>query len=289
MRFLIFILSAGVSLFSSSAASADASLATNRILQSGHSLTDNIIEPLVDLIRSAELHGSVVGKSTIPGSPMDWRWRNTAHPLDARDVAVMAAHDTLVITERVPLSGTMQWHASDDWAVKWCQHAWNHGAEGQGGRCILYATWVNIDSGPGFDNPYNDIEGHIPFRERLPLEQARWNKIQDAVNAARPEGTSEVVIIPGPAIMALAYDAILAGEAPGIDSIDDLFEDAIHLNGLGGYLIAAAHYAVIFDADPRDLSQVVPLRGGPDPTQARWMQDIVWQALTGAAPDDFPK
>lgn len=250
------------------------------IVQSGHSLTDNIMEPLSELIRSAGPRGGSLVKSTIPGSPMDWRWKNAAQP-DIRDPAVMARFDTLVITERVSLSGTVPYHDSPRWAAHWCDHAWTHGAAGNGTTCTLYATWVNIDSGPDFENPWNDDEGHIPFRDRLPLEQARWVRIHEAMNAARPAGAPEVAMIPGPRIMAMVHDAIAAGDAPpGLSSFADLFRDTIHLNRKGGYLIALAHYAVLFDADPRGLPRVGSGRDAPTAEQAAWMQDIVWRALS---------
>ncbi|MEM7318463.1 MAG: hypothetical protein AAF408_05510 [Pseudomonadota bacterium] len=249
-----------------------------RIVQSGHSLTDTIIAPLSDLINSASMRGGKLDKSTLPGSPMDWRWNNPATP-DIRQPNVMSQYELLVITERAPLSGTLQFHDSEKWALHWFEHAWNNGRNGQGARSILYATWVNLDSGPDYRNPNKDIEGHIPFRERLPLEQDRWQFILDYVNANRPAESPPMVMIPGPLIMALAYDEIAAGKAPGITDISDLFADEIHLNELGSYLIALAHFAVIHNTDPRGLMHGVARRGGPTKAQATWMQDVVWRVL----------
>jgi hypothetical protein len=70
------------------------------------------------LIASAGMRQPVVDKSTIPGSPMDWRWENPArsNPADAR-------YGILILNERVPLSGTMPWHNSTDFALRWFNHA----------------------------------------------------------------------------------------------------------------------------------------------------------------------
>ncbi len=249
-----------------------------RVVQSGHSLTDGIMSPLADMVRAAGGVGHVLDASTIPGSPMDWRWNNAASP-DIRQPAIMAQYDVLVITERAPLSGTIQWHASEDWALRWFEHAWTYGAGGAGARSVLYATWVNVDSGPDFENPYKDPEGHLTFRDRLPLEQARWQTILDHVNANRPKGAAKMEMVPGPLIMAAAHDAIAAGKAPGLTDITQLFADSIHLNPMGGYLIALGHFAVIYGTDPRGLPQGVPARGGPNRAQAAWMQELVWDVL----------
>jgi|GEM_PF-6681244 len=50
--------------------------------------------------------------------------------------------------------------------------------------------------------------------------------------------------------MAAAYDAIAAGEAPGISAVEDLFDDNIHVNDAGAYLIALAHFAVLYGVGP---------------------------------------
>ncbi|MFE3837882.1 hypothetical protein [Pseudogemmobacter sonorensis] len=254
-----------------------------RVVQSGHSLTDPLIEPLRSLLRlQAGARGEIV-KSTIPGSPMDWRWHNdpgSGQPY-LREPRVMAGFDLLVITERTPLSGTMDWHDSPGMALQWATHAWTHGAGGAGAPTILYATWVGIGSGPDDPNPWNDPEGHLTFRERMPLEMARWDSIQAHVNANRPREMAHVKMIPGPLVFAAAHDAILAGEAPGITRLSELFSDDVHLNDLGAYLIALAHFAVIYDVDPVGLAANIPPRTGPDPQQALWMQKLVAGVLAG--------
>ncbi|UWQ91897.1 hypothetical protein K3727_03595 [Rhodobacteraceae bacterium M382] len=258
-----------------------------RVVQSGHSLTDSIIDPLRSFVRFSGRRAAKMDASTIPGSPMDWRWSHPANP-DIRQPEVIGDYDVLVITERAPLSGTVEWHNSSDWGLRWFEHAWQHGGNGRGARTILYATWIDVISGPDFDNPYNDIEGHLTFRERLPLEQRRWQKILDHVNTNKPDAAVDMVMIPGPLIMAAAYDDITAGIAPGITHISQLFEDSIHLNEMGSYLIALAHFSVIYKQDPRGLPQGVPARGGPDKAQAKWMQDLVLDVLMRFPSDGFP-
>lgn len=260
-------------MFAAMPAAAQDRLAPLDIVQSGHSLTDSIIAPLADMIRAAVQRGGRLDAATIPGSPMDWRWANETVP-DIRQAQVMDDYDVLVITERVSLSHTVPWHDSKRWALHWFTHAWENGA-----RSVLYASWTDVVSGPEYENPYGDPEGHVPFRDRLPLELARWQAMLDHVNANRPAGSPAMTMIPGPQIMMRAYDDIAAGRAPGLSDIAELFADDIHLNPLGSYLIALGHFAVIFDADPRGLPAGVPAQGGPDAAQAAWMQALVWDVV----------
>lgn len=247
-----------------------------RVIQSGHSLTDGVLAPLRQMVRQAGNNAVVVDQSTIPGSPMDWRWNNPpgyGQP-DARyDIA---AYDTLVLTERVPLDNTMPFHNSLQQALTWFSNAWTNGNDGNGAETILFASWVSINSGPNYENSYNEPEGAIPFRDRLPREMARWNEILDYVNDNRPDGSEPMRMIPGPELMAAIYDEIAAGTAPGLTDIADLFADDIHLNDLGNYYIALAHFAVIYGRDPRGMQNF----GGATPEQARWMQDLVWRVLS---------
>ena len=257
-----------------------------RVIQSGHSLTDPIV-PVLNAILAAQgvppSRPERIVRSTIPGSPMDWRWNNRVEPgPDARHD--IADYDVLVLTERVSLANTMPWHDSQNMALRWFENSWTRGRGGKGAQTVLYASWVEVDSGPGNPNPNNDPEAHIPFRDRLPLEMARWQAIADHVNARRPQGSPPMRVIPGPLVMAAVHDAIAAGEAPGIGAIEDLFEDNIHVNALGAWLIALAHAAVLYDIDPRSLSDVQGRTAPRDPATAAWMKQVVHEVLL-AYPD----
>lgn len=249
-----------------------------RVIQSGHSLTDPIPDPLRALVVAGGFRGAVIDSSTIPGSPMEWRWKNPSNQPDAR--VEIGNYDVLVLTERVALSNTLPFHNSEEEALRWFTHAWTEGNGGKGAETVLYATWVDIDSGPGADNPHNDSEREIPFRERLTLEMAGWEKIQSHVNANRPDGSPSMRMIPGPLLMARMYDAIAAGQAPGLSDISDLFKDSIHLNDLGAYYIALAHYAVIYERDPRGLPNRLGMSTSPSRELATWMQEMVWNVVT---------
>ena len=244
-----------------------------RVVMSGHSLTDPIPALLAPMVQALGGRRVVIDRSTLPGSPMDWRWNNPAQPVDAR--RDIGRYQLLVLTERVPLLNTMGYHQSADWALRWARHAWAQGAD-----TVLYASWISLNTGPGSSD--DTSEAHIPFRERLEVEHARWLEIQAHVNANRPDGMAHMVMVPGPRIMAALYDAIEAGHAPGLTDIADLFDDDIHLNAIGNYAIALAHLAVIYGLDPRD----VPLRLGrtpvPDPALARWLQDLVATVVSQA-------
>lgn len=254
---------------------------TLRIVMSGHSLTDPITTPLSAMIRAvggAAAEGKIAN-SSIPGSPAEHRWINDLNlPIDAR--RDIANYDMLVLTERVPVRSTLQYHHSHEIALTWFTHAWKNGNGGKGAETVWYASWISWQSGPGNHDEYDlPDEQLIPFRQRLDLEMGDWQDIADYVNTRRPNGSPRMRVIPGPKVMAAVYDAIEAGTAPGLTAMKELFEDNIHPNGMGGYLVALAHYAVMYLRDPHEVPTLTDQPGWPSAKQQEWMKDLVWDVV----------
>ena len=259
----------------------DAAALDRRVLMSGHSLTDRLLEPLGWMVREAGGPVGVVARSTIPGSPLDWRWNNRTAPPDARED--IGDFDMLVITERVALSTTREWHDSDGWALRWAHHAWANGAGGAGADVLLYAGWVARHVDP---QTSDDPDAALPWRERLDREYVWWLEILAHVNANRPEGASEMRMIPASMVLAAAHDAILAGQAPArLDDMEAFFRDDIHLSTLGAYLVAMTHFAVIYRRDPTELRAPPRVDGAVWSWMARLVQEVVLShPETGVAP-----
>lgn len=243
-----------------------------RVVMSGHSLTDPVPEPLQAMVRAAGGPLGTIEPSTIPGSPLEWRWNN-APDLDLR--AEIGRFDVLVLTERVPLSNTMPWHHSADVALRFAELAWQQGAGGNGGEVLLYSTWVEIEDGPPFLGEGSDPDAGLPWRERLDREASGWEDIRTHLNQNRPRGAPPVRMVPMLRVMAALYDEVEAGRAP-IDTIRAVFSDDIHVNALGAWLAALAHFAVIYRRDPSGLTR--PAR--VPPAVAHWYEALVWRVLT---------
>jgi hypothetical protein len=257
-----------------------------RVALSGHSLTDAVEWPLKAMVQAVggPPDGESIDRSTTPGSTMKYRWQPDS-PMDIDAKLGMAKYDTLVLTERVPVRSAIMWEETEKYALLWFEHAWKNGNGGRGAETILYASWIGVSSGPGNEDP-NDMpdERQIPFRERLELEMGSWQEVAGLVNRKRPEGSPAMRVIPGPLIFAAIYDAMVAGTAPGITALSDLFEDDIHPNRKGAYPIALAHFAVIYGRDPRSIPIMRGEEGWPSREQQEWMQTVVWDVLS-AFPD----
>ena len=246
---------------------ADSLRLDRRIVLSGQSLSDPVRDPLEDLIRAAGGPRAMVELSTIPGSPLEWRWSN-APGLDLR--ARMAEFDVLVLTERVALSNTVPFHASYDYALRFARLAWDAGAD-----VVIYGTWVTLDTGPGFAGQGSDPDAGIPWRARLDREGAAWEALRAHVDAQRPAGAAPVRMIPCYAILAAIDDAVSAGHAP-INDIHALFADDIHPSALGAWVVALAHFAVLYGRNAAGLTR----SAGISPAIAAWFEDVVWRVVT---------
>lgn len=249
-----------------------------RVIQSGHSLTDPIPELLERLIVAAGGQPIRVARSTIPGSPMQYRWDNRVGYDQPEARYDMDRYDVLVITERVPLINAIPYHDTMGEAAKWTKLAWTEGNGGKGAETILYASWVSIDTGPDFAAEPGDVDKQMPWPDRLIKEYGDWRSIQDHMNANLPSGAPKVRMIPGPLLMRAIYDDIQRGKVPGVDRIKDLFEDDIHTSDLGSYAVALLHFAVIYERDPRDLPRI---KGGPRNAKLdAYLRALVWSIVT---------
>jgi len=254
-------------------------------IHSGHSLTDPLFNPwpgqyrflVFDVLGGDFDH---LGKSTIPGSSLNYRWENApgfGQP-DARHDIV--DWELLTITERVPLlyegGSVLSWYLEALQAQKedlslFVNNAWNNGNNGNGTPTLLWTTWTNIDDSDG------------PWREMLDIQGSEWEKMQDYANENRPDGAPPVYIIPGHKMMARLYDDIQLGLVPNITDISQFFSDNIHPNELGSYAIAVIHYACIYNTSPVDLTNMLLPDSpslNPSPALATYLQTMIWEEVT---------
>lgn len=260
-----------------------------RQIHSGHSLTDaymahpwpgRLILATKAASRRVDPYETIAG-STIPGSPLQWRWKNAPGygAPDAR--ADIGDYELLVTTEAVPLGPDPESFRSRtlDMIETWVRHSWENGNEGRGAEVMLYSTWVAWPA-PGDETP---------FRQRLEDQGARWEQMQDHANATRPAGMPPVYMIPGHRLMIRLAEDIAAGRAPGLEHIGDIFADDIHLNDLGQYAVTCLVFAVIYQRDPKDLpDRLATPEDSLSPAQAAYFKAVAWEVAKGYARAGLP-
>lgn len=259
---------------------------TVRQIHSGHSLTDEYgahpwpgrFTLATELHTGNRAHDTIL-RSIIPGSPLFWRWDHSTGTPDARHD--IGKFELLVTTEGVPLTPNPD-HFRDDTLVpleRWVRHAGTEGNGGRGAELMLYATWTHWRHSEGV--PDDHPEHALPFRERMELQGARWEAMQDHANAVRPEGMPLIYMIPGHRLMLQLHDDIAAGVAPGLSSIGDVFSDDIHLNAAGRYMITMLVYAVIYHRNPEALpNRLARQEDKFSPELAKYFKTLAWNVAT---------
>jgi hypothetical protein len=260
-----------------------ASKLTVRQIHSGHSLTDTYMSwpwpgrllLATETQAPGQVNDEIIAKSTIPGSPLHWRWSNSSGNPDAK--RNIDRYELLVITEGGPL--TVDDRLFEEGTLRnidqWTENTWTRGNRGNGAEMMLYSFWVQLDAPGG-----NAGQGYdaLPFRERLEVQGRQWERLQDHANANRPAGMPLIYMIPGHRLMMRIYDDIKAGKAPGMTSIDVLFEDDIHLNAMGNYAVTMLVYAVIYQRNPKELpDRLAEEDRVMSSAQARYFKDVAWK------------
>ncbi len=221
------------------------------VLMVGHSLIGPVLPGMVETALTARGTPATVQAQVINGAPLKFQWENgaLAEGVDGRAELARGLTDVLILTEAIPLANQVQWNDSAGMVALWADAAWAANPQTQ---VLIYETWHSLRSGPGAVIP-DDPGGGVAWADRLSADLPLWQSLGDRANAARPEGTPPVRLIPaGQAMGRLAAEAA-AGLVPGATGIGDFFDDDIHPNGKGLYLIAMVHMATITGDSPVGL------------------------------------
>ena len=236
----------------------------------GHSLVSTALPEMVSSALDAPVEYTLIN-----GAPLEILWRDSASAQGVDGRTWLPSHpvDAIVLTERVALAPTMEYHATSDYATRWVELAWKANPEV---RPYLYETWDEIDDAA--------TGSTRAWRERIISDLALWQKIADDVNRNLPDLTHPVEIIPAGLGMIRLEDAAAAGRIPGASSIRDFFGDDIHPNNDGFYYVAMIHYAVLSGKSPLGLPNVLMGEYGPYPPvareRARVLQELAQETVT---------
>ncbi len=245
------------------------------VLMVGHSLFGGDIAPLTEAALRQMTGPSVVEAQIINGANLAYNWDHAADAegVDARARLATRPADVLILTEAIPIAGHVQWSDTAGNIAKFTSLAQAANAQA---RVFLFEGWPSRDPAAAVEN---DPDAALPWRERLAKDLPLWQ-------GAAGDG---VQIIPAAQALARLDDAIAAGKVPGIDSLDAIFADDIHLNGKGQYFAAMVIAGAITGTTPQGLpaklTRTWTSRDAPlTEAQAAALQQVAWDAVSDAAP-----
>lgn len=256
----------------------------------GHSLSDQI----PDMVKSlADDHANVNFDwvyQSIPGAPLRWQWDRK----DANDYYANPPHyygfydmngglpvgnfDVLVLTEAVPRYGNLI-EETYEYADSFFVYSNLYNPEI---KIYLYEDWHCILSGTPTQCDY-DVDSN-PWRQRIEDDLSMWESVVDTLNR-RFNPTNPVCLIPAAQGLAQVYDSIYAGVLPGLNTIEDIFSDNIHLNDIGKYFVACVHFSTVFATSPVGLTNQLQVWWGgdfeaPSDELAIRFQEIAWNVAS---------
>jgi hypothetical protein len=247
------------------------------VLMVGHSLFGGSLPVLTESALREMTGPSVVEAQIINGAPLAYNWDHSARAegVDARARLAVRPADALILTEAIPVAGHVQWSDTAGHVAKFAGLAREANPDV---RVYLFEGWPSRASGPGADTS-QDPDAALPWRERLVKDLPLWQ-------GAAGEG---VQIIPAGHAFARLEDEIAADQVPGIDGLDALFSDDIHLNGKGQYFAAMVIAATLIGQSPEGLpAKLTRAWTSRDAyltdDQARALQRVAWAAVS----DDLP-
>ena len=192
---------------------------------------------------------------------------------EAHEAVESGEYDALVLTEKITISVTNEYHDSWHYLALWAEKA---AAANPDIRLYVMETWIEIADEDAW---LAHVEADL---------SASWER--DFIDRALATGKIDrpVYIIPGGQVMArFVRTARARGGVDGITGLADLFRDNVHFNTTGAYLMALTHYAVLYGRSPVGLPHdgLLDGTGAPIPPigadAARLMQEVVWEVVRG--------
>lgn len=219
--------------------------ATARIYHIGNSLTDQVRYDQFKAAAIARGHNHIYGRHMMPGAPLNWMWEQAreggfnVEPYGLYPNALSNYDWDFLVLQPFVQSYDAELQAVNDF--------YNYALKRNPNITIcIHMAWPGTNDPKFYDAAWEDTASH------LSQTRSYFERIIDAAQAAHPL-QNPIRAVPMGEVMLELNHRILAGQVPGLTSINQLYTDNIHLNDIGSYLVMATHYAVIYQDDPAGL------------------------------------
>lgn len=247
-----------------------------RVFSAGHSFHVFVPGNLIEMAKGAEIKDHVfVGLSSIGGSRVIQHWDLADDKFKAKEHLRSGKVDVLTLS---PI------YLPDDGIEKFTRLGLEHNPDI---RVTIEEFWLPFDLyDPPFKKRPAKVDHNIPTGDELRTLHAPYFQSMDEHIAAlnKSLGKDVLLIVPvGQAVIALR-EKIIAGEAPGLKTQEDLFTDAIgHATAPLQALVSYCHFAVIYRRSPVGLPMPSVMVKAKNPNWDeklnRMLQELAWEAV----------
>ncbi len=255
---------------------------SRRVYFIGNSVTDTIKYDGLEQLAAERGRQLTWGRHMIPGAPLQWIW---SHPEDGFHQAPFGRYPAAL--------------AGHSWDVL-CLQPFDRHIDGQEGDVAMTRNFVRaaLPASPALQVyiyarwPRKDQDGQLDYaRQWLRTYTGQWdstNETRDfferlavSVQKELPDLKQPVRIIPVGHVMHELDRRMQRREVPGLSHIGQVYQDQIHLNNVGSYIVACTFYATLYGDSPVGLStkSYDPI----DPRLAKVIQETVWKVVVTCA------
>jgi hypothetical protein len=257
-----------------------------RIYFIGNSLTDTVNYKGLDNLAESQQKNHIWGRHMIPGAPLSWLWQ---HPNDGFKEDPYG-YPTTALTQ-------YEWDALS-------LQPFDRPIEGDEGDFAMSNNFINLAKAKS-PNLQVYIYQHWVFAKGADLKTLTaedWNNkwlaeykggysndaksyydvLVQELRKSHPDLPPVQLVRVGEVLHALNI-RMQRGEMPGYSSVWQLYEDAVHLNNVGQYLVGATYYSTLYRASPQNI--VIPNDyGNIPPSVAQVIQQTVWDVVNRDRP-----
>lgn len=253
---------------------------TLRVYFVGNSVTDTINYHGLEALAKSRRYKHVWGRHMIPGAPLQWIWQ---HPDQGFQEQPYGHYPTALTS--------FQW---DDL----CLQPFDRHIQGEQGDVEMASNFIKmaLPKSPNLQVyiyarwPRKDKDGSLDYGKKwLRKYTGGWdgtNETKDyferltlELRKARPELKKPVLMVPVGHVMYELDQQMKASKVPELTDIGQVYEDGIHLNNVGSYIVACTFFATLYRENPTRLTtepyEVI------DPKLAQAIHDTVWNVVSG--------
>lgn len=250
-----------------------------RVYHIGNSVTDTIRYASLKEAAKGKNKTYIFGRHMIPGAPLQWIWEHPGDGIKEEPFGyypqALPGHEWDVITLQ-PFDRHLDGKEGDvRMARNYLDIAFKKSPRA---RVYVYSRW------PRRDKENAPIDFAAKWARRYTggwdgTEETReyFERLLAELKKAYPDKAGQLFLVPVGDVLLELDKQMRAGNVPGYSSVVSLYEDQIHFNDVGAYLVSCTFYATLFRDDPHGLSPL-PYKV-TDSALVRRIQDIVWQVV----------
>jgi hypothetical protein len=246
-----------------------------RVFTCGHSFHVWVPGIVTDLCKKAEIKDHVqVGISSIGGSRVIQHWDVADDKYKAKEALKTGKVDVLTLS---PI------FLPDEGIENFTKLALEHNEDI---RIVVQPIWLRWDVyEPTMKRPAKVDHNAITGEELRKRHEPYFKSIDEHVRELnKKQGKTVLFVVPAPQAVIALREKIIAGEAPGLKTQEDLFTDALgHGKPALQALVGYCNYAVIYRRSPVGLPVPEILKqaklGEQEEKLNRVLQELAWEAI----------